>query len=316
MDISVIIPAKNEGFYLTKTLPALANSLQYSGLTWEILLIDNGSTDNTIEIAKKFGCYVNVCDKNTIAGLRNFGANLAKGKYIAFLDADCVVGRKWVHHCIENLHLASVGATGTRAVPSKEYGNWVSWAWFALAAGSKKGDDVPWIGTSNLLIKKSLFVELRGFDEDLQTAEDVDFCTRLSLKYKIRLEKRINTIHLREPTSLLTLFKKEVWRGKSSFVCFLKNGCQISELPSVVVPFFVGAFFLLTLCFGGVQPWIVIIFFVQLMLFPLILMKKKGVSFNSPIKSIKIFIVALFFILARSVAIYLEIYSICIRRKF
>lgn len=307
MEISFIIPAKNESNFLPRCLESVRNAIIVSSKSAEILLIDNDSTDNTVNIAQNYGCHVHIVKNKTIAGLRNFGAKIASGRYLAFIDADCVIDSNWIMLCRENLKINGIAATGTRAIPSKEYGNWVSWAWFYLAAGSKRPDNVLWIGTSNLLISKQTFWEFDGFAENLQTAEDVDFCTRLNSTYKIRLEKRIDTIHLREPSSLASLFKKEIWRGKSSLACFSKNGYKLNEFYSILPPFAVGLalllipvdIFLKNLLFSYV-------FFFQILFFPVALMVKKGVPVLSFKSVASIYVVSLIFIFARSVSMLRE----------
>lgn len=316
MDISFVIPAKNESKYLPKCLESIKNAIKKSKLSSEIILIDNYSTDNTAEIGKEYGCIVCNCNKPTIAGLRNDGARLANGNYLAFIDADCKIDSSWILLCLENLEGDAVGVTGTRAIPSKELGNWVSWAWYFLAAGSERGDYVSWLGTSNLLISRDLFWKIGGFAEDLQTAEDVDFCSRLNKTHQIYLEKRINTVHLREPSSLPSLFRKEFWRGRSSLRCFIKNGYKINELWSVLVPLTIGGAVLFAFLGFFLKKSIFMLFLVaQLLFFPIVLMIKKGVAFHSIQQIASTYLVALTFILARSMSIYYELFSIFFIRK-
>lgn len=81
--ISVVIPAYNAENELQKNLPAL-NPSEY-----EVIVVDDGSTDNTSEVASSFGCEVIPLKKNMgAAKARNAGARVAKGEVILFLDAD------------------------------------------------------------------------------------------------------------------------------------------------------------------------------------------------------------------------------------
>ena len=88
-EISVIIPAYNEGKFLDKCLDAALN--QTLSVPYEIIVVNNNSTDNTKEVALKKG--VKVVEEYTqgIAFSRNAGAKVACGKVLFFLDADCLI---------------------------------------------------------------------------------------------------------------------------------------------------------------------------------------------------------------------------------
>ena len=79
---------------------------------------------------------------------------------------------------------------------------------------------------------------LRGFNPDLVTCEDVDFCYRLGAKYKIVYCKDMEAIHYGEPKSLRELFKKERWRGTSNYDGIKVHGFRIDELPSLLLPIY------------------------------------------------------------------------------
>jgi glycosyltransferase involved in cell wall biosynthesis len=85
--VSVIVPAYNQAAYLTEALQSiLAQSYQ----NHEILVVDDGSTDETPAIAQSFGCVVQYIrqENQGLAGARNTGIRHARGKYVALLDSD------------------------------------------------------------------------------------------------------------------------------------------------------------------------------------------------------------------------------------
>ncbi|ADW16538.1 glycosyl transferase family 2 [Desulfobulbus propionicus DSM 2032] len=315
MDLSVIIPAKNESLFLKISVPALWVSINKSNIIAEIILVDNGSEDDTESVARSLGCKILSSPQGSIAKLRNLGASQAQGTYLAFVDADCAVHEDWVSTCIENLNHLKVGATGTRVVPASEKATWVSWAWFNLAAGSKRKENVSWLGSSNLMLKKCLFDELGGFNEGLKTAEDFDLTTRLKKTHRIKLEKNIDTIHYREPETIKELFIKESWRGSSSLACYISNGCQFGELGSVAIPMFVNICIGMLVIFLLTNLSLTPIAIFPIIILPFILMIKKGVPFNSFMIVVQTYIVAFIFILARSVSLAREIYYILFRRS-
>ena len=99
MKISIVIPAYNEEAYLEKCLISLANQLEKP---YEIIVVDNNSTDKTVEIAKKFGARVLKETKQGIVPARNTGYNKAKGDIIARTDADTRVQPDWTKRIREN----------------------------------------------------------------------------------------------------------------------------------------------------------------------------------------------------------------------
>lgn len=89
--ISIITPSFNSGKYISETIQSVLNQTYTN---WEMIIVDDLSTDNTIEIVEEFSLKDNriklfELEKNSGTGIaRNFGLNKSKGRYIAFLDAD------------------------------------------------------------------------------------------------------------------------------------------------------------------------------------------------------------------------------------
>src|SRR5260221_11101716 len=83
--VSIIIPAWNEEKNISRLLESI-NNQSYKGV--ETIVVDDGSTDKTAEIAKKLGARVFKRKRNERSIERNFGASKAVGVYLVFLDAD------------------------------------------------------------------------------------------------------------------------------------------------------------------------------------------------------------------------------------
>lgn len=94
MDISIIIPVYNSQNYLERCLDSVIRALKYYKKTGEILMVDNNSTDNSLEIIKsyqkKYPKIIRIlkCKVQGAAATRNYGTSNAKGKYIWYVDAD------------------------------------------------------------------------------------------------------------------------------------------------------------------------------------------------------------------------------------
>jgi cellulose synthase/poly-beta-1,6-N-acetylglucosamine synthase-like glycosyltransferase len=306
-NVSIVIPARNEAEYLPLSLSALAKTIKnYHGAV-EIILVDNGSTDRTKEIAKAYGCKIIDDDSSTISGLRNKGANDATGEYLGFLDADCVVAETWLTVCVQCLQSLEVGIVGTRTIPDFSSATWVEDGWFRLISGVERPDQPIWISTQNMLMRRSIFWEAEGFNESLKTAEDVNFCRNIHNNYLIILEKSINTTHLRESKTICQLIRREIWRGKYSLREASASGSWLTDWQQH--SFFLTNFVCLIGMASGIilQSWIFALFMLLNILLPLILIAKKKATIRSLAQFVHVFAVGYFYILARTAALVVEL---------
>ncbi len=258
--LSIIIPMKNEEAYIEPCLQALINN-DFPKEAFEIICIDNGSTDRTMELARKYTEHVFQVPDRTISHLRNFGAQKAKGEYLAFVDADCIVDRFWIQaasHYFGDEKVVCFGSTPE--IP--EDATWVQKTWFLNKQSRKEVQEVEWLESMNLFVKKDVLREMGGFNERLETCEDVDLCYRIGEKYQIVSDKKIKSQHLGEAKTVKEFFKKEMWRGKSNLKGLKEHGIKPKELPSIILPLYylllpllfivllyTNAFFLATLAF-------------------------------------------------------------------
>lgn len=314
MRVSVIIPAKNEEHYLGKCLHALERAKKKWGGTLEVILIDNGSTDTTVEIARAYGCQIVQAPDEKIGGLRNLGADKSQGEILGFLDADCVVDEHWFCYCLQSFDDERIGAVGTRAVPNFQNATWVEKAWFNLVSGAPRPDFVEWLGTSNLFVKKELFFEVGGFDVSLRAGEDVALSRCIGKTKKICLEKRIHTTHLRESRTLSELLKRECYRGQDSLKSFLKNDFDPREVPSTLVPL-INLLLLLSVMPALLMGVFKMVFVAVLLIIflPLIFIIKKRARVSNILEWCQCYVIAFVYIFARSCSVVYEIWKSLIR---
>lgn len=90
-ELSVIVPVLNEAKYLEATLGSIA--VQNTNVPYEVIVSDNGSTDGSLDIAKKFRGRVVQCEERGIGAARHFGAVSANenSKFLVFVDADTII---------------------------------------------------------------------------------------------------------------------------------------------------------------------------------------------------------------------------------
>jgi len=188
--ISVIIPAYNKGELIKETIDSV---LAQTYSNFEIILVDDGSIDNTAEVVRSIKDsrlkYHYQPNSGLPAKPRNKGVALSNGEYIAFLDHDDVwLAQKLEKQLLalkqyENIALVSTNAYFIRDnIYTKE----------PLITDLKSGyfndeDFLPEIKViqSSVLIKKSVFLEMKGFDEspDLKAREDYDLWLRMYHRY-------------------------------------------------------------------------------------------------------------------------------------
>ncbi|HXN53033.1 MAG TPA: glycosyltransferase [Candidatus Acidoferrum sp.] len=225
MTFSIIIPALNEEHVIGQCLNSIAR-LEFPRQKFEIIVVDNGSSDRTREIAESYHEAVNITvllhPKINISSLRNAGAAASNGEYLIFLDADMVVHEHWLQRAAK-LFVSSKAEIigGFYEVP--ENSSWVARVWF-----TRKMKEVnlspSYAASGNLMIRRSQFDAIGGFDESLATSEDCDFCCRArALGLSIAQYRTIAVVHLGSPQTLQTFFRREIWHGSSVFRVFLLN---------------------------------------------------------------------------------------------
>jgi GT2 family glycosyltransferase len=178
--ISVVVPVYDAMPWLVDQLAALAG--QSCATEWEVVVADNGSTDDSPTIAREFATehpafrVVDASARRGPGAARNTGVGAARGDCIAFCDADDVVQEGWLEGLVAALDRAEVVAGafdfrslngGGPAVPRP-----ASTSQFGFLPGG--------LG-ANLAVRRAAFEEVGGFDEDLRVGEDIDLCWRLQL---------------------------------------------------------------------------------------------------------------------------------------
>ena len=209
--VSVIIPAKNESKNIATCIDSIIKQ-DFIGFL-EIIVVDNCSTDNTVQIAKTKGVQVLVTNANSPAGVRNYGSKKAKYEILAFIDGDCEAPTDWISRSVSALKSDDrIGACGG-PYRSPTSANWIvkSWSPVSRLEGKIKNKLLP---GGNIIVWKSIFEKIDGFDEGLITAEDDDFCHSLTCAgYDIEYDLSRAVIHYGYPDSFKTVFKKSIWHG-------------------------------------------------------------------------------------------------------
>lgn len=206
MKISVVIPAFNEEKYIAKCLESLKNQIEPP---YEIIVVDNNSTDNTVKIAKKFGVKI---IKEKIQGIRparDAGFNEAKGEIIARTDADTIAPKDWTKRIRESFSNDNtlLGLSGTAHyynIPDiLQHKNWVATSAPKFVKFFMKHDGM--LGFNLALRKKTWdMVKNEVCLDDSQMHDDADLAIHIAKYGKVFFDKEI-VVH----TSLRQLKRKK-----------------------------------------------------------------------------------------------------------
>ena|SRR6202035_1293712 len=178
VEISAIVPVRNGA----RTLPALLHSLNGQTLPrerYEVIVVDNASSDETSRIGRALGAIVVHEPVANRSRARNRGAAAAQSPLYAFTDADCVADPHWLEQLVSSAHRAPLVAGEVRLRVSQRP-NAIEryeamWRFGQKAWVEHQG----WAATANLLVRADAFAAVRGFDPSWHhIGEDVDFCFR------------------------------------------------------------------------------------------------------------------------------------------
>jgi glycosyltransferase involved in cell wall biosynthesis len=225
VSISIIIPALNEERMIGRCLESIA-AMAFAHDRFEVLVVDNGSRDRTLDIAETFRGRLNlkVLQKTNvrISALRNLGARAAAGDILAFLDADCVAPEDWLDRILELAPADGAGVLGANYLLPDE-STWVGRMWHRYQEAPKSGE-VSHVPAGDLIMRREDFLRLGGFDETIQTNEDYELCERARKSgMQVRSFPAIGVFHLGTAQSLKTFFRKQAWHGTHVIKVFLRD---------------------------------------------------------------------------------------------
>lgn len=186
-EVSIVIPVMNRADELRRCLTSL-KQLSYPQEKLQIIVVDDGSSDDSTGVAREFGALVLPSGGvgRGPAAARNVGAASAHGEILAFIDSDCSASRRWLDELIPAFidpDMAAVGGQVDGMCTESAVDRYEA-VMSSLSIGSRErvgnsGTDTFYLPSCNLLVRRSAFRSAGGFDDSMHVGEDVDLTWRL-----------------------------------------------------------------------------------------------------------------------------------------
>jgi cellulose synthase/poly-beta-1,6-N-acetylglucosamine synthase-like glycosyltransferase len=218
--ISVIVPAYNAAGTLGECLAALLEqSIPRS--EYEVIVVDDGSTDSTQEVVKRYGVRLLSQPNQGPGAARNLGVSQARGEIVLFTDADCVPVREWIEEMVKPLAEPDVVAVkgAYRTHQKALLARFIQAEFAERYALLERERYVDFVDSHSAAYRKAEFMAAGGFDPDFLLSEDVDLSYRLSRQgHKMIFNPKAIVYHC-HPETLWAYFRakfqRAYWRTKS-----------------------------------------------------------------------------------------------------
>lgn len=217
LGVSVIIPVFNGEATIGDCIIALMTQT-YSAGNYEIIVVDDGSTDNTQEILQRYNIRYYHQKNQGPAAARNKGVEMAQGDVVIFTDADCIPGRDWISEMVAPFKSTDVvGVKG--AYKSKQTSLWARFAQIEFIERYhilSKHKYIDMVDTYSAAFRKEVFLSLGCFDIafPFPNGEDADLSYRMArLGYKLVFNPKALVWHSGHPDSMLKYARLKFWRG-------------------------------------------------------------------------------------------------------
>lgn len=213
--ISVIVPTKNSA----RTLDACLRSITTQTYTpIELIVVDNQSTDDTLEIAKKYTNHIYTHGPERSAQ-RNYGAEKATGTYLCFIDSDMVLTHTLIEECAVHIQQNLV------CILTEESFGVGFWAQV------KRKERQFYVGHDAIeaprVFPSSLYKDIGGYNESLTGGEDWELYDRVKRKGVSVYRTTAKVLHDEGEVGIEQVFKKRVMYGKA-FTGFVSAGAHMT----------------------------------------------------------------------------------------
>jgi glycosyltransferase involved in cell wall biosynthesis len=211
--VSVVIPVLNGAGTIADTLRSLA-AQRIEHCDVETIVVDNGSTDRTVEIVKGFPVTLLHERKRGAAAARNAGLRIARGEIVAFCDADTILMRSWLAELVAAFDDAKVTLAAGRIVchpPKTGAERYLAASGVYDVERAVVRDPFPLAPSGNMAVLRDAALAVRGFDEEMLTAEDADFSHRILQAFPGSIAYRDGAMLLHRSRSSDEALRRQAW---------------------------------------------------------------------------------------------------------
>lgn len=215
--LSLVIPAYNEALRLPGLLDsveAAKRSLDGGVEAIDVVLSDNGSTDGTVELALERGCRVARVEKRAIGAVRNGGAAIARGRLLAFVDADARIHAD-SFNAISRALASGRYVAGSTGITFDRWSAGLATTYLLLSAGAI----VSGLDGGMVFCRKEDFEQVGGYDENKLYLEDVQFLWALKKLGESREQKLVRLRGVKTVVSTRKFDRYGDWH-------YLRNGLR------------------------------------------------------------------------------------------
>ncbi len=187
--VSVIIPTYNRAYILSRAIKSVLNQ---TFKNWELIIVDDGSTDETPRLITRYPVIYVKTRRKGVASARNTGLKKAKGEFIAFLDSDDAFLPEKLEKQVRffekhpDYFLVQTEEkwfkAGKRIYPKRIHRKAEGWFFHRAVR-------LCVVSMSAVMLKREVFKVVGGFDENFPVCEDYEFWLRVSLKFPVGLIK-------------------------------------------------------------------------------------------------------------------------------
>ncbi len=231
---SIIIPSRRRIQSLQNCLQTIQH-LDYPKNNFEVIVVLDGDKENyerliSLSTQTDFSTQVVSQERAGPSAARNMGARLAKGKYLAFTDDDCLLPSNWLSQADSLFALHPECLLGGRIMPLPIADHYSRTSHTLLNAVYQVYNEDPshstFFASGHMLMPKSAFDELQGFDVNFQTAEDRDLCARWCSRGWPMFYDSSLVIHHDQKNSFFTFFRRHFGYGRGGYRFHLKQAEQ------------------------------------------------------------------------------------------
>lgn len=216
--ISFIIPAHNEEALLGRAIASIRESANAAGESYEIIVVNDASTDATARVAEENGAVVVNVELRRISAVRNAGARHARGDTLIFVDADTVLPAPTLAAALALLRAGGIG--GGASVAWDE--SCAFWGKLLLRVWNEIARVLRWAAGCFVFVRRDVFEAVGGFDETYYVGEEIILSSALKRKGRfVVLRQPVITsarkVHLYGKFEMMWLMTRMSLQGQQSW---------------------------------------------------------------------------------------------------